>query len=258
MAKRQFNKRERVNQQADPKETVPEIYRLNKFLAHAGICSRRKADELIKAGHVKVNGEVSLEVGSKVTRKDKVEYNGKRIFPGKKFYILLNKPKNVISTTNDERGRRTVVDLVRKATNERVYPVGRLDRYTTGLILLTNDGELSQKLAHPSHRVQKLYKATLNKPLTKADLLKLADGIELEEGKTVIDEIAYVDDSKKVIGLELHIGWNRVIRRMFEALGYEVEKLDRVIFAGLTKKDLPRGRWRHLTEKELIRLKHFT
>jgi 23S rRNA pseudouridine2605 synthase len=236
----------------------PLIYRLNKFLAHAGIASRRKADELIKSGQVSVNGEVVRTVGTKVTVKDRVEYNGKRIFPGRKTYILVNKPRDVISTTSDERGRRTIMDIIRGATTERVYPVGRLDRNTTGLILLTNDGDLSQKLAHPSSNIKKLYKVELDKALAKADFDKIAEGVELEEGKAVVDDLAYAGPEKKTIGIELHIGWNRVIRRIFESLGYEVVKLDRVMYAGLTKKDLPRGKWRYLKDKEVIRLKHFT
>lgn len=235
-----------------------EVYRLNKFLAHAGVASRRKADELIKAGTVSVNGEIVREVGSKVTEEDVVEYNGKRLFPGKKVYILVNKPKDVISTTDDDRGRRTVLDVIKGATKQRVYPVGRLDRNTTGLILLTNDGELSQKLAHPSSNIKKLYKVELDKPLSRQDFEEIVKGVELEEGVAKVDDLAYAGPGKQVIGIELHIGWNRIIRRIFETLDYKVVKLDRVMFAGLTKKDLPRGKWRYLKDKEVIRLKHFT
>ncbi|MCP4120421.1 MAG: rRNA pseudouridine synthase [Bacteroidetes bacterium] len=241
-----------------PSASSDGLFRLNKFLSNAGVASRRKSDELIKSGKVKVNGKVITEVGSKVTIKDKVEYDGKRIFPGKKVYILVNKPKDVICTTVDERGRRTIMDMIKGATTERVYPVGRLDRQTTGLILLTNDGDLSQKLTHPSKKVSKLYKVELNKPLTKADFKKVLLGVKLEEGFAVVDELAYTDKTHRIVGLELHIGWNRVIRRIFETLGYDVVKLDRVIFAGLTKKDLPRGRWRILNPKEVVKLKHFT
>ena len=233
-------------------------YRLNKYLAHAGVASRRKADEIIKAGHVSVNGKIIREVGVRVTIDDKVEYNGKLLYPGKKVYILVNKPKDVISTTSDDRGRRTIMDIIRGAASDRVYPVGRLDRHTTGLILLTNDGDLSQKLAHPSKEIKKLYKVQLTKAVTEADFKKIKSGVELEEGKAVVDDLAYVDGTKRVLGIELHIGWNRIIRRIFESLGYRVEKLDRVIYAGLTKKDLPRGRWRYLKDREVIQLKHFT
>jgi len=233
-------------------------FRLNKFLSNAGVANRRKSDVLIKAGKIKVNGKVVLEVGSKVTLDDKVEYEGKRIYPGKKVYILVNKPKDVICTTGDERDRRTIMQIIERATDERVYPVGRLDRNTTGLILLTNDGDLSQKLTHPSNNIKKLYKVELDKPVTKTHFNKILKGVQLEEGKAVVDELAYTDDTRKILGIELHIGWNRVIRRIFESQGYKVVRLDRVIFAGLTKKDLPRGRWRFLYEKEIIRLKHFT
>lgn len=233
-------------------------FRLNKFLAHAGIASRRKADELIKEGHVTVNGKVVLEVGVRVTSKDKVEFDGKRVFPERKVYVLLNKPKDYLSTTKDDRGRKTIMELVRNASKDRIYPVGRLDRNTTGLILLTNDGDLAQELAHPSKNIKKLYKVELDKPLEAADLTKIRKGVKLEEGKAVVDEIAYASPDKNIIGVELHIGWNRVVRRIFETLGYNVVKLDRVMYAGLTKSNLPRGKWRYLTDKELIMLRHFT
>ena len=227
--------------------------RLNKYLSNAGICARRKADELIKGGKVFVDGKAVTEMGYRVMPNQEVKYDGKvvRAFQ-KKFYVLLNKPKNTITTTSDEKERKTVMDLVKGASTERLYPVGRLDRNTTGLILLTNDGDLAQKLTHPSKEVSKLYQATVDKPVTLAHLEQLASGVKLEDGVAQADEVAYADDhDKKIIGVQIHSGKNRVVRRMFEALGYEVEKLDRVMFAGLTKKNLPRGRWRHLDDREI-------
>ena len=232
--------------------------RLNKYLAHAGIASRRKADELIKKGLVKVNGEVVTEMGYRVLHTDKVSFQGKNIRPEKNVYVLLNKPKDVISTTKDERRRKTVVDVIRQATRARVYPVGRLDRNTTGLLLLTNDGDLTRKLTHPSCEIEKIYLARLDKNLSEKDFEQIKAGIKLEEGIAKVDDIAFpVPDDHAQVGLELHIGWNRVVRRIFESLGYKVMALDRVVFAGLTKKDLPRGKWRHLTNQEVITLKHF-
>jgi 23S rRNA pseudouridine2605 synthase len=207
---------------------------------------------------VTVNGVVVTEMGHKVSRKDIIKFDGKLVRPGKNVYILLNKPKDAISTTNDDRGRKTVMDIVARATNERVYPVGRLDRNTTGVLLFTNDGELAEKLSHPRYNVKKIYAAELNKGLTQEDMKKIKTGIQLEEGLAKVDDIQYVDSSNKtLIGIEIHMGWNRIVRRIFETLGYEVKKLDRVMYAGLTKKDLPRGRWRHLNDKEVIMLKHF-
>lgn len=234
--------------------------RLNKYLAHAGIASRRKAAELVKEGKVKVNDKVVIEPGYEVQPKDVVKYKGKVIrMLEKKVYILVNKPKDFITTTKDEKGRKTVMHLIRKATDQRVYPVGRLDRNTTGLLLLTNDGDLAQKLSHPSHSVKKVYRVELNKDLTKADMETIAQGVTLEDGEVKVDAVAYVDEKDKTkIGVELHIGRNRIVRRIFEHLGYEVKKLDRVAYAGLTKKDLPRGKWRYLNKKEVIMLKHFT
>ncbi len=232
--------------------------RLNKYLAHAGIASRREADELIQQGCVTVNGQVVTEMGYKVQEQDVVKFKNNVISPEKKVYILLNKPKDYITTTDDEKGRKTVMDLIRNATKSRVYPVGRLDRHTTGLLLLTNDGELAQKLTHPSFEAKKVYLCVLDKPLKQEDMRKIAEGISLEEGLAKIDAIEYADpQDKRRIGIELHIGWNKIVRRIFEAIGYEVRQLDRVFYAGLTKKDLPRGKWRHLGEKEVIRLKHF-
>ncbi len=234
-----------------------EDMRLNKYLAHAGIASRRKADELIAEGLVTVNGKVVKEMGHRVAKDDVIKFKGKTISAEKFVYILLNKPKNYITTTNDERDRKTVMELIAGACKERVYPVGRLDRNTTGLLLLTNDGDLMQKLTHPSKGVKKVYQTTLNKPLTKDDMEKIAAGVELEDGLAKVDAIAYADaHDKRVIGIEIHIGKNRVVRRIFEHLGYDVVKLDRVLFAELTKKDLPRGKWRFLREKEVTVLKH--
>ena len=197
-------------------------------------------------------------MGFKVKPSDEVRYQERRLKPEKPVYILMNKPKGFITTSDDEKNRKTVMDLVANACSEKVYPVGRLDRNTTGLLLLTNDGELTQTLTHPSYRVRKVYKVELNRALTKADFQEIADGVRLEEGRAQVDDIAYVDNSKKVIGIELHIGWNRIVRRIFEALGYEVVKLDRVVYAGLDKKDLPRGQWRFLSKEEVLHLKHFT
>ncbi len=231
--------------------------RLNKYLSNSGVSSRRQADELIKAGKVKVNGKVVMEMGHKVMPGDKVQYEGKQIKPVRLVYVLLNKPKDIISTTKDQGDRMTVLDLVRNATDERIYPVGRLDRNTTGLLLLTNDGELAEKLTHPRYRVKKLYAVGLDKPLTKEHFEAIRKGVKLEEGVVPVDDLAYTDPADpSQIGILIHIGWNRVVRRLFEELGYKVKKLDRTIYAGLTKKDLPRGRWRHLTKQEIITLKH--
>lgn len=236
------------------KEEKPEDIRLNKYIANAGICSRRKADEYIKEGMVEVDGKVVTEMGHKLTGKEKVTFQGKRVIPGKKYYVLLNKPKGYITTTSDERGRDTVMDLVSSATEERLYPVGRLDRNTTGVLLLTNDGNLAQKLMHPSFMVEKVYKVELNRKLTEADLEKIRKGVVLEDGLAEVDDIQYVDGDKKIIGIQIHIGKNRIVRRIFESLGYLVMKLDRVLYAGLTKKNLPRGKWRHLTKDEIAYL----
>ena len=231
--------------------------RLNKFLSNSGICSRREADELIVAGAVMVNGVVVTELGTKILPTDKVQYGDEKVRREKLVYLLLNKPKGYITTTDDPFDRNTVMSLVADAGRERIYPVGRLDRNTSGLLLFTNDGELATKLMHPSHKVRKVYHVELDKPLTKADLLKIGEGVELEDGIALVDEISYDESgkSKKEIGVELHSGKNRIVRRIFEALGYEVVKLDRMVFAGLNKKDLPRGRWRFLTEKEVNFLK---
>lgn len=240
------------------KETTAPGTRLNKYVANAGIASRRKADELIAAGHVAVNGRVVREMGFRVMPGDRVTFQGKKITPARHVYVLLNKPKDFITTTDDDRNRKTVMQLVARATEERIYPVGRLDRHTTGLLLLTNDGELAQKLTHPSFQVEKVYAVTLDKPLQTHDFDAIKRGVALEEGTVPVDDLAYTDSNdKREVGIALHVGWNRVVRRLFETLGYEVKKLDRTIYAGLTKKDLPRGRWRHLSPREVTFLKHF-
>lgn len=235
------------------------MIRLNRYIANAGICSRRKADELIIAGAITVNNVAITELGHKVNPNDKVRYNGTLLKREEMIYVLLNKPKDYITTTDDPQERRTVMELVKNATKERIYPVGRLDRNTTGLLLLTNDGDLAQKLTHPKNNVRKIYEVTLDKNLKKGDFEKIMQGVQLEDGVAIVDDLAYVDGkSKKVIGIEIHIGRNRIIRRLFESLGYYVEKLDRVIYANLTKKDLARGKWRHLKNEEVIQLKHLT
>ncbi|SHM25071.1 23S rRNA pseudouridine2605 synthase [Chitinophaga jiangningensis] len=233
---------------------------LNKFIAHSGLCSRRKAVDYIREGKVTVNGEVVKEPATKVTAKDNVALLDKKLTIQKNLvYILLNKPKGYITTTDDPEGRRTVMDLIEDAVEEeRVYPVGRLDRNTSGLLLLTNDGELAQKLAHPKHNIKKIYQVELDKPLTKADSEKIVAGLTLEDGVAFVDALGYIDPKdKKQVGIEIHSGKNRIVRRIFEHLEYNVEKLDRVMYAGLTKKNLNRGQWRFLTEKEVILLKHF-
>jgi 23S rRNA pseudouridine2605 synthase len=234
------------------------LIRLNRYIANAGICSRRKADELITAGVVSVNGIVVNELGLKVDpMKDEIRYNGETLKREKNVYVLLNKPKDYITTTEDPQERRTVMHLVEKASKERIYPIGRLDRNTTGLLLMTNDGDLADKLSHPRSNITKLYQVELSKSLAQGDLNKLQFGLELEDGPIKPDSVSYVaGGSKREVGIQIHSGKNRIVRRMFEHLGYEVVKLDRVVYANLTKKDLPRGRWRFLDEKEVIQLKH--
>lgn len=245
---------------AKPVSKHPEgAMRLNKYIAHAGICSRREADELIAAGSVKVNGRVVTEMGYQVLPGDQVSYGGETLRSERPRYFLLNKPKGFITTTDDPQERRTVMMLMDGCCAERIYPVGRLDRATTGLLLFTNDGELAKRLTHPSTQVYKIYQVELNKPVTKEDMKRLLEGIELEDGPMHVDDIQYAEVGgkvdKRVVGVQLHSGRNRIVRRLFEALGYEVHKLDRVVFAGLTKKDLPRGRWRELSDKEVGFLK---
>jgi len=231
---------------------------LNKYLAHCGVCSRRDAVTLIKEGKVKVNESVVLEPAFKVSEKDAVIFNGKKLFVTKNLvYILLNKPKDYITTTDDPQGRKTVLQLTKNATTERIYPIGRLDRNTSGVLLLTNDGELTQKLSHPSYEVKKVYEAKLDKPLTKSDFDKILAGIKLEDGIIRADSLGYVDArDKSVIGIEIHSGRNRIVRRIFEYLGYDVRNLDRVMYATLTKKNVERGKWRFLSEKEIRLLKY--
>ena len=230
--------------------------RLNRFIAHSGICSRRQADEFISAGLVSVNGVVVSDMGIKVKPEDIIKYNGETIRSEKKVYILLNKPKNYVTTLDDEENRKTVMELISDACPERVYPVGRLDRNTTGVMLLTNDGDLTGKLTHPKYNKKKIYHVFLDKNLKKEDLQSIAEGVTLEDGPITPDSISYVDSAKKSeIGVEIHSGRNRIVRRLFEYFEYKVIRLDRVYFAGLTKKNLPRGKWRFLTEKEIYTLK---
>lgn len=256
-------------QKVDPsqKQSQPSIIRpqtsdimpLNKFISHAGVSGRREAAEIVKKGIVKVNGKVITEPGYKISPTDEVAVNGKKIFLAKNLvYILLNKPKDFITTTEDPQGRKTVLDLIKRATTERVYPVGRLDRNTSGVLLLTNDGELSQKLTHPSNEIKKVYAVTLDKPLEKKDFEQILKGIVLEDGPASVDRLSFTDTKDKtLIGVELHSGRNRIVRRIFEHLGYDVKQLDRVMFAGLTKKNIERGKWRYLNEKEVRDLKYF-
>jgi 23S rRNA pseudouridine2605 synthase len=236
----------------DPNEQI----RLNKFLANAGVCSRREADEYIQQGLVKVNGVAVTELGSKIGYNDVVEYNDKVVTLESKCYILLNKPKDCVTTSEDPNGRLTVMDIIKGACTERVYPVGRLDRNTTGVLLLTNDGDLASKLTHPKYVKKKIYHVWTDKDISEEDMQHIADGIELEDGEIHADAISYATDTdKNQAGIEIHSGRNRIVRRIFESLGYHVTKLDRVYFAGLTKKNLPRGRWRYLTQEEVNYLK---
>lgn len=238
------------------KDVHKDSIRLNKYIANSGICSRREADELITQGLVEVNGKVVAEMGYQVQKTDKVVFDGQSITPEKPVYVLLNKPKGYISTTKDDKARKTVMDLVANASPYRLFPVGRLDRSTTGVILLTNDGHMTKKLTHPSFDAKKIYHVTLDKKLTHEDMKLIAEGIRLDEGVAVVDQISFIEGKPKTeIGIEIHIGWNRVIRRIFQRLGYEVEALDRVMFAGLTKKNIKRGHWRILTELEVNNLK---
>ena len=231
--------------------------RLNRFIANAGICSRREADTLITSGTITINGQVVTELGTKVKPTDSVFYGDQKLQNEKKVYLLLNKPKDFITTSDDPMERKTVMDLVQNACEERIYPVGRLDRNTTGLLLLTNDGDMAKKLTHPTHRIQKLYQVTLDKPLALNDMKDISKGVKIDEVIVIPDEISFVDQSedRKEVGIAIHSGQNRVVRRIFEQFGYNVDKLDRVMFAGLTKKDLPRGRFRFLSPKEVSFLK---
>jgi 23S rRNA pseudouridine2605 synthase len=248
---------EPVKPEAAQVHTPAGLMPLNKFVSHAGICSRRDAAEIVRSGKVSVNGQPVTEPGFKVSATDDVRVQGKKISSSKSLvYILLNKPKDHITTTEDPEGRKTVMDIVKKATTERVFPVGRLDRNTTGVLILTNDGELTQKLSHPSYEVRKIYEVTLDKPLVKKDFDELLAGITLEDGFISPDTLAYADSKdKRVIGIEIHSGRNRIVRRIFEKLGYDVRNLDRVMYANLTKKNVERGKWRYLSEKEVRLLK---
>lgn len=245
------NRESRTGASSKPKSAEDGLIRLNKYLSNAGIASRRDADTLIISGAVKVNGIVVDQLGTKIRPGDKVTYGDQSVKGERKVYLLLNKPKDYITTMEDERDRKTVMKLVEGACKERIYPVGRLDRNTTGLLLMTNDGELTTKLTHPKHGIKKVYHVSLNKGLKPEHFKEIMDGIELEDGKVNVDDLAFVGEGKKEVGVEIHSGKNRVVRRLFEHLGYDVIKLDRVVFAGLTKKDLPRGKYRFLSAKEI-------
>ncbi|WP_081681348.1 pseudouridine synthase [Flectobacillus major] len=247
----------KIQKQIEKSEHASTDVRLNRYIANAGICSRREADDLIKAGEIKVNGKVVTEMGYQVKPGDIVKYGNRKLSREKTVYVLVNKPKDFITTTEDPNERKTVMDLVKNACEERIYPVGRLDRNTTGLLLLTNDGELADKLTHPSNEIEKLYQVELDKPLTTEHFDQILKGLSLEDGEIKADELAIVTPDAMVVGIKIHSGRNRIVRRIFESLGYEVLKLDRTTFAGLNKKDLPRGTWRFLTEKEVIKLKYF-
>ncbi len=238
----------------DPARQIGEM-RLNRFIAQSGLCSRREADDFIKAGLVSVNGVVVTELGSKVMPTDEVKFNDSRVQGEKKVYLVLNKPKGYVTSNDDPHADKTVMDLVREACTERIYPVGRLDKNSVGLLLFTNDGDMTKQLTHPSYRKKKIYQVSLNKPLTRADMDAIAAGVKLEDGDIYADEISYVKDDKSEVGIEIHSGRNRIVRRIFEHLGYTVQKLDRVYYAGLTKKNLKRGDWRFLTSEEVDRLK---
>jgi 23S rRNA pseudouridine2605 synthase len=253
-AGKSIDKKDKSNIKGKIKGTTP--IRLNRFIANSGICSRRDADEHIKNGLITVNGIRVTDMGIKVTYDDDVRYKNKRLSAEKKVYILMNKPKDYVTTVEDPHAEHTVLDLIGDDCPERVYPVGRLDKATTGVLLLTNDGELAGKLTHPKYKRKKIYHVFLDSPVTKNDLFKLTEGIELDGVTVIADAVSYVDnDDRSQIGIELHSGQNRVIRRMFETLGYKVKKLDRVYFAGLTKKNVQRGKWRFLTDKEISMLK---
>ncbi|MBK8711420.1 MAG: rRNA pseudouridine synthase [Niastella sp.] len=251
-------KKEAPKKDAIPQKTTDVAMPLNKFLAHCGVCSRRDAIELVTAGKVKVNKEVVTEPGYKVQPTDEVVFNSKKLYVTKNLvYILLNKPKDYITTNEDPQGRKTVLQLIKNATDQRVYPIGRLDRNTSGVLLLTNDGDLTQKLSHPSYEVKKIYEVKLDKILAKGDFEKILNGIKLEDGPVQVDGLAYADSKdKSIIGIEIHSGRNRIVRRIFESLGYDVKGLDRVMYGTLTKKNVERGKWRMLSEKEIRLLKY--
>ena len=253
---RSFSRRSSKPSSNEPKKVDDGSMRLNRFIAHAGICSRREADTFIIAGSVEVNGKVVSEMGYKVLPGDSVKFDGRLLTPEKMEYVLLNKPKNFLTTTEDDKGRKTVMDLIRNASKSRLLPVGRLDRNTTGLLLFTNDGEMAARLTHPRYAVRKIYHVVLDRALKVSDLQQIEKGVDLDDGSISVDAISYIANAtKREVGIEIHSGRNRIIRRIFEQLGYEVAKLDRVMFAGLTKKDLPRGQWRTLDSKEVSFLK---
>jgi len=253
---RSFSRRSGKPSSNEPKKVDDGSMRLNRFIAHAGICSRREADTFIIAGSVEVNGKVVSEMGYKVLPGDSVKFDGRLLTPEKMEYVLLNKPKNFLTTTEDDKGRKTVMDLIRNASKSRLLPVGRLDRNTTGLLLFTNDGEMAARLTHPRYAVRKIYHVVLDRALKVSDLQQIEKGVDLDDGSISVDAISYITNAtKREVGIEIHSGRNRIIRRIFEHLGYEVAKLDRVMFAGLTKKDLPRGQWRTLDSKEVSFLK---
>lgn len=245
----------RQEKKVKDKHSDDDLIRLNKFISNSGVCSRREADSKITAGEIKVDGEIITDLGTKIKRGSLVEHNGRRLNSEKKVYILLNKPKGYVSTLEDPHAEKKVIDLVKDACPERIYPVGRLDKDTTGLLLFTNDGELTTKLTHPKYKRKKVYHVFLSRALTRNDMIKLAEGVNI--GETIqADSVAYPDpDDKTQVGIEIHSGQNRVVRRMFESLGYKIKKLDRVYFAGLTKKNLPRGKWRFLNPSEINTLK---
>jgi 23S rRNA pseudouridine2605 synthase len=255
--KRTFKGGKAMGKVVTPADEAPTELRLNQFIARAGVCSRREADELISNNLIKVNGKVVTEMGMRVKHTDRVEYNGKTLQGERMVYVLLNKPKGFITTTADDKERKTVMELVASACEERIYPVGRLDRATVGLLLFTNDGKLAEKLTHPSNAIRKIYHVFLNKTVKPEDLDQIANGVELEDGFIKPDRINYVVEALNgdEIGIQIHSGKNHIVRRIFEHMGYDVVKLDRTLFAGLTKKDLPRGKWRFLTEKEVAMLK---
>ncbi|MBP3455966.1 MAG: pseudouridine synthase [Alistipes sp.] len=256
--KRQLSRKEEDRPRTYPKynpNTQTGEIRLNRFISQSGICSRREADDFITAGVVSVNGVVVTELGTKIKPTDEVRFNDERIEGEKNVYLVLNKPKGYVTSLEDPHADKTVMELVKGACTERIYPVGRLDKNSLGLLLFTNDGDLTKQLTHPSYRKKKIYQVSLDKPLTRADMDTLTQGITLEDGEIYADEVAYVNENKKEVGVEIHSGRNRIVRRMFEHLGYAVQKLDRVYYAGLTKKNLKRGAWRFLTREEVMRLK---
>ena len=254
--KREFRREEKPKSypKYDPSKQIGEM-RLNRFIAQSGLCSRREADDFISAGLVSVNGVIVTELGSKVMPTDEVKFNDSRVEGEKKVYLVLNKPKGYVTSLEDPHADKLVMDLIKGACTERIYPVGRLDKNSLGLLLFTNDGDLTKQLTHPAYKKKKIYQVTLDKPLTRADMDAIAEGITLEDGEIHADEVSYVKENKKEVGIEIHSGRNRIVRRIFESLGYTVQKLDRVYYAGLTKKNLKRGGWRFLTRDEVNRLK---